>query len=619
MATTVEQQNKAIIKRLDQLLFQNDDATAQVENQNASNMQLVTSQNGLIKKNTSALASISNVLKSSYKATSKANQALFKQVGDYNKLNTDNATSLRSIVKSVSKPQLGAVDTPKVDFKRSTPVDQSESLGLLGAANGINSTALVSLTSIQDALHSALKPVTGASSSLTVGYMSGLFAQMQTHNDIIENRKAKDLVKSNKENSAFQRTLSTNTRAFLVKSNATNIMAIYDFLKLLGLSTKSVGAAVKLLGSGALAFGKSVGRITGITNLLGGSVLNLINVVKSSLTGFGLSVTNLLKNFLLTSVRNVFFGIGRALTVMMNPVVLIALLAGYSIYKIFEDEIDGLFTAMTSLFSDPAKRELIMKNISDYFSGLATKVGEFFNLDTFDFKDLGVVGETLETAINGLTGFFGEMKTTINKIIGAFSNIPKAFKSLGFMFDGLVLTVGDMIEKGIRSLRSKLFLSTDEQDKELAVIAEKRKALDIAIADNAAAMKVTANKDVVGDTAKAIKDVAKAGVKAVVDAKDSASSVISGATDSINQYSKGLDAQLSNSANLVPVPLKQSKAMSETAKQIDKSKLETQRQQAVMSNSNQQNNISNTSIQNTPFVPMQVSGSAKITQTDYSL
>lgn len=366
----------------------------------------------------------------------------------------------------------------------------------------------------QQGMTDYLNASSGQNAPLTVGWVSGLYNKMFTYNLITDTRNRKTATARWKETDKFQRTLGDNVRRILRHLIGPNISMWQKVMTFIGQGM--------LMASGGLLFlANKVGALATSNRLLGG----MARMVSGTLKGLGIlskgsgelliDFRGTILKWFVSLVRNSFLGIGRVIGMMMNPVVLLGLVAGYSFYKLFEEEFDRIFAGLAKIFGDPEKRALLWQNITGWFTGLINSITGWFTETGTDIKEAMPEG-MFDAIISGVTWYIDTVKagfkgviTGVNRVIGAFASIPDAFNYLILSIEGMMesvkLGVGKMISyiPGFGDTGEEMIADSEKRQ------AEIDKAQEELSARMAKRMKTEYVEDAAKETVDAIGDIGK--------------------------------------------------------------------------------------------------------------
>ncbi|CAL9999876.1 hypothetical protein VPHD479_0399 [Vibrio phage D479] len=362
----------------------------------------------------------------------------------------------------------------------------------------------------QQGMQDYLNASTGQNAPLTVGWVSGLYNKIFTYNLITDTRARKTATARWKESNKFQRTLGDNVRRILTHLIGPNVSMWQKILTF-------VGTGFVMASSGLMFLSSKVGALATSNKLLGG----MARVVSGSLKGLGLlskgtgelmiDFRGTISKWFVTLVRQTFMGLTRVIGMMMNPVVLIGLVAGYSIYKIFEEEFDRIFAGLASIFGDPKKRAALWQNITGWFSSVIGSITGWFTDTGSDIAEMMPEG-MLDSVISGVEWYIETVKNNfmmvingVNKVIGAFASIPDAFQYM-------ILSIEDMmndVKLGIGKMISYIPGFGDTGEEMIADSEKRQSEIDKAQMELSERMAERMKQEYVQDAAKATVDSVK--------------------------------------------------------------------------------------------------------------
>ncbi|AUR86061.1 coil containing protein [Vibrio phage 1.081.O._10N.286.52.C2] len=457
-----------IIGRLDMMILQQEDRpevyTMQRIARNIGNIDITTATlldtfNAVFKVNTEAVEKQKTLFQrvmGNFESSSNKIRAAIVSLADIMRTSLDFKGHLARIQNGVEGMHL----TAKMQFARAQEGFTRWAERLIFRVNDLKRTIGLQANASDD-LNDFLKNGAGQNSPLTVGYISNLYKKIFAYQLLTENRNRKTLQKYNKENMKVQRNI------------ASDIKRVADHL-----AGKQLGWIAKLfqyLGVGiAFAGGKLATFATTMMSATaaGGKFGKLGKVVSNILLGFGKfgqtgggviqklaqDLGGTVKGWMLFVVKRLFLGLGRMVTLMMSPVGLAAMIAGYGIYKLFEEELDRIWASLTSIFSDPEKRALLMDKIGAAFTGMIDTIGSWFGMVGDDIKDSMPVGlfdglmSRFNTMKRMITTAFNMYVNAVNNVIAGFASIPDAFELLMIAIDEMMLGIKEFAVNTLKML-----------------------------------------------------------------------------------------------------------------------------------------------------------------------
>ncbi|AGN30377.2 hypothetical protein VPFG_00380 [Vibrio phage nt-1] len=304
-----------------------------------------------------------------------------------------------------------------------------------------------------DDLNSFLQNGAGNNAPLTVGFISALYKKIFAYQVMTESRNRKTELHRYKENMKVQRNQASDLKKIAIHLTGKKLGWIARLFQILGvgvafLGTQVIGLAGNLATAAAAAskFGK-LGRIASMILLGFGKFTKGTGNVIQSLAD---DMSGTIKKWMMVVVRQAFLGLGRMVGMMLSGPGLIAILAGYSIYKVFEDEIDRIFVSLKSIFSDSDKREMLFSIVSNWFNDMVQGIADWFGLVGDNIVDAVPEG-AVEGVVSGfqkLTSFvekaFNMYVTAVNQIIASFLSIPDSFRLLMIAIENMMLNIKEV-------------------------------------------------------------------------------------------------------------------------------------------------------------------------------
>ncbi|CAM0069532.1 hypothetical protein VPHD527_0403 [Vibrio phage D527] len=547
-----------IINRLDHVILQQEDRpevyTMQRVARHVANIDVST---------TSLLDTMKSVFKVNEKQTIQQ-KSLFQRIGENfqegsNKLRAS-IISLTDVIKTTLdfKGHLSRIDrgiqemkvTAKLGFMRMQEGFTRWFERLIFRVNDMKRIIGLQKTTADD-LNSFLTSGRGNNSPLTVGFISALYQKIFAYETVSRTRDRKTELHRYKANMKVQRNQASDLKRIANHLTGRQLGWIVKLFRIVGVGLMMLGGQIVTFSSAmgtaaatATKFGKlgqlAAMALSGFGKLTGGSG-KMIKILAEQ--GFGEVAKTMMKSV----ARQIFFGLGRVIAVLLNPVALVGLVAGYGIYKIFEEEIDRIFGALKSIFMDPEKRQLLFGLVSQWFSDVIHGIGAWFGLVGDNIKDA-----VPEGAVEGIVGAFdkvvGFVKSTfnmfvnnLNKIIASFMSIPDSFALLMNAIERMMLSVQEMaaemidwipgIDRPDSLAKDKLTAKRENLDGESAAIKERLNA--------------NYETDYIGKMGSAVVDGAKAAGQVVVESAKSIGNTLSKPVDGLAASAEGLDNFLS--------------------------------------------------------------------------
>lgn len=555
-----------ILGRLDYLILQNEDQpevyTMQRVARHVSNIDVTTT-------------SLLDTMKSVFKINEKQavmQKSLFQRIGENfqngsNKLRAS-IISLTDVIKTtldfkghLSRIERGIQEakiTAKLGFIR-----MQEGFGrwmerLIFRVNDMK--RLIGMQkNASDDLNSFLTSGAGNNSPLTVGFISGLYKKIFAYEQITRARDRKVELQRYKQDQKFQRSQASDLRRIANHLTGKQLGWIARLFQIVGIGLAMLGGQIVSF-SGTMAaaaaaatkFGK-LGKIAS-SILLGfgkftGGAGNIVQKLATDMSGT-------IKSWMWFVVKRTFFSLGRMVAIMMNPVALAGMLAGYGLYQLFGDEIDRVFTALKSIFSDPDKRKLLFSMVTDWFSETLRGIGEWFGIVGEEIKKsvpegaVDTVVSTFESVMNVFTGAIDGVVNAINSIIAGVMSIPDSFKLLVLAIDDMILGIKEMVGSVIDFIPG---IDVPDWLSE-ATIDKERNRIDVERSETNARMDQKYATDYLGKASDAIVQGAKSAGQFVVDGVRDAgdyirepAAMLATSTEGLNRF---LSAELEKKALL---------------------------------------------------------------------
>ncbi len=449
-----------IIGRLDHIILQQEDRpevyTMQRVARHISNIDITTTSmletmQSVFKTNEKAVAQQKGLFQrviENFDQTSNKVRAAIISLTDVIKTTLDFKGHLNRINRGIQEMHL----TAKMQFARMQEGFTRWFERLIFRVNDMKRVIGLQKTAADD-LNSFLTNGAGNNSPLTVGFISALYKKIFAYQVVTETRNRKTELHRYKENMKVQRNQAKDLKRIATHLVGQKLGWIAKVFKLFGAFVTFLGGQAILLSTSlanasmaASKFG-ALGRIASTILLgfgkFGKGTGNIIQALATDMSGT-------VKGWMMFVVKRLFLGLGRMIGIMLNPVALIGMLAGYGIYKLFEEEIDRIFVALKSIFSDPEKRAALFAMVSNWFNGVIQSISNWF----------GGVGESIEEAIpegavegvvagfQKLTSFvqkaFNMYVNAINSVIASFLSIPDSFRLLMLSIQNLMLNIKEM-------------------------------------------------------------------------------------------------------------------------------------------------------------------------------
>ncbi len=404
-----------------------------------------------------------------------------------------------------------------------------------------------------DDLNSFLTSGAGNNSPLTVGFVSALYKKIFAYETVTRARDRKTELHRYKMNMKVQRDQASSLKRIanhLTGKQLGWIAKLFQYvgigLALLGGKIITFSATMATAAQAAAKFGK-LGRIAS-SILLGFGKLtqgtgNIVQKLAYDMRGT-------IKSWMWVVVKQAFLGLGRMVAIMMNPVALTAMLAGYGIYKIFEEEIDRIFGTLKSIFSDPEKRQLLFSLVSQWFTDTLNGIGQWFGLVGEEIKDAVPEGaiDGIVAGFDKITGFvqkaFSMYVDAINGIIASWMSIPDSFQLLMLAVDKMMLNIKEVIGSVIDYIPG---IDVPDWLNE-KTLSKERKRIDGDEATTKARMSARHETDYLGKAGDAIVDGANVAGQAILDGAKSVTDTlrnpVKGLADSTEGLNRFLDMEL---------------------------------------------------------------------------
>lgn len=554
MAVDDNRKLQEIINRLDHVILQQEDRpevyTMQRVARHVSNIDVTTS---------SMLDTMQSVFKVNQKQMVQQ-KSLFQRIGENfqegsNKLRAS-IISLTDIIRTtldfkghLSRIERGVYEmkmTAQMGFMRMQEGFTRWIERLIFRVNDMKRIIGLQKTAADD-LNSFLTSGSGNNSPLTVGFISALYQKIFAYEVMTKARDRKTELHRYKENMKVQRSQASDLKRIANHLTGRQLGWIAKLFRMVGVGLTLLGGQIITFSSTiatatatASKFGK-LGRLAALAlRGFGGLTGNVGNVIKIlAEQGFKEVAKTMMKSI----AKQVFFSIGRVIAVLLNPVALVGLVAGYGFYKIFEEEIDRIFVALKSIFSDPQKRELLFGIITNWFNEVITGIGEWFGIVGENIKEAvpegaveGVVS-AFDSVVSVVKGVFNMYVNALNGIIASFMSIPDSFKLLMNAIERMMLslqeTVGEIID----------FVPGIERPDSLnaEVLSSKRSKLEKEQSDINARLTELYNTDFVGKAGEAVVDGAKVAGQFIVDGVKDVGDTLSKPVDMLADSTEGLN------------------------------------------------------------------------------
>lgn len=474
----------------------------------------------------------------------------------------------------------------------------------------------------------------GNDAPLTVGWVSNLYKKIMTFEMIRDMRNRK--IESNrwKETKGFQRNIASD-----VKRIAKHLVGEVDgwFVKVMLVFAAGLtwfGKQLLVAGQGLSAMnvafkGKNLQKLNpllnGFTSALGMAIGSLGKITQGGGEFIKVMVSKSIGQWVWTLVRQVFMGLGRVVTMMMNPVALLTMLAGYSIYKIFEEEFDHLFGGIKAIFANPENRQELISRLSAWFSGLIDGMVDWFLGVGNKLEEVLPVG-MFDKLVNGFKGAVGLVKKAfsmyiggINNIIASFASIPDSFQLFYNAFQGMVLT----IKEGFAKMAG--WVLSDEKMKEFGLDPEQLAAQRMTLDKESEEIKGRMQERY--DT-EYVQNATKAAVDTVADAASATKDMVVGIKDNIGSGIRGLGDLAYETAEEMRLKreaererqLLEIEAEKRLAREVQIEALKAKAAAAVDTVKQSTSNMVNTVVDNSSTAnfstPLTTNSPAKITRTD---
>ncbi|ALP47348.1 hypothetical protein phiST2_0192 [Vibrio phage phi-ST2] len=552
-----EKKMNEIIGRLDHLILQQEDRpevyTMQRVARHINNIDITTStmletMQSVFKTNEKAVAQQKNLFQrviENFEQTSNRVRASIISLTDIIKTTLDFKGHLSRIDRGIQEMRL----TAKMQFARMQEGFTRWFERLIFRVNDMKRIIGLQKTTADD-LNSFLTNGAGNNSPLTVGFISALYKKIFAYQVVTDTRARKTEQFRYKENMKVQRNQASDLRRIANHLTGEKLGWIAKLFRL-------VGVGLIMLGGQLVKFSTSMADAASTASKFG----RLGRIASSILLGFGkfsqgtggiikdlaTDMRGTVKKWMWAVVRQTFLGLGRMISIMLNPLALAGMLAGYGIYKLFEEEIDRIFVALKSIFSDPEKREMLFNIVSNWFSDMVRGIGEWF----------GIVGENIkdavpEGAVDGIVSGFDAVVSfvkkafrmyvnAINKIIAGWLSIPDSFRLLMLAIDDLMLNVKSFVVDALNALPD--WMRSEGMDKFIADadIEGKRAKIDADKAEVRERLNARYQTDYLGKAGDMIVDGAKNTAQAVIDGAKNAADAIKDPAKNLATSAESLD------------------------------------------------------------------------------
>lgn len=633
-----DKQSRKIIDRLDTLILQQEDRPE------VYTMERVSNNIDSIDITTRNILGILEDVHQTNKEIQKQNMSLFERIGERW---TNGTNQLHSTLISLVDTIKTTLDY-KGHFKRAHELQQKTfamigkgfiqvrknlSDGLANIVWSMQGMRMImsKFNKAQADLNGYLEAGKGSNAPLTVGYISNLYSKILTYENINQMRNRKLAHKKHVSTTKFLRNIAADIKR--LANHFTDEQKGW-FAKLmfnLGSAFKFMGRHITSLGGAlsALTFafqGKWISKLNPVLNAATkglGFFAKGLGTISSGVGGLLHDFTGTVGMWLRSLVGTVFTGIGRVVTMMLNPVVLVSMLAGYSIYKIFEEEFDHLFGGIKAIFSNPENREAVWAGITEWFSGIVDSIIGWFGSLGQSIVDMlpdgmmdSIVG-AFQSGVGFVKSVFNAFITGLNKIIAIFASIPDAFSLLGMGIESMILSIKEMIGGIVAGLPDwKAFDSLKEKFNTKDLEAE-RSALTAKQDEVRARVDKRDEEQYVQDTAAAVGNAVKAGVGNVVDGvvnlKDNIGGGITSLGDAAYNYADKLQAERDQKAKAEQLKVEQERAAWEQARmEAGKVAVAQAKDRVVEGTKNIVTQVTDGSVVNNMMAPLRTFSSAKV-------
>lgn len=633
-----DKQSRKIIDRLDTLILQQEDRPE------VYTMERVSNNIDSIDITTRNILGILEDVHQTNKEIQKQNMSLFERIGERW---TNGTNQLHSTLISLVDTIKTTLDY-KGHFRRAQELQQKTfamigkgfiqvrknlSDGLANIVWSMQGMRMImsKFNKAQADLNGYLESGKGSNAPLTVGYISNLYSKILTYENLNNMRNRKLAQKKHVSTTKFLRNMSADLKRLTDHFTDEQKGWFAKLMFNLGSAFKFMGEHITSLGGAlsALTFafqGKWISKLNPVLNAATkglGFFAKGLGTISSGVGGLLHDFTGTVGMWLRSLVGTVFTGIGRVVTMMLNPVVLVSMLAGYSIYKIFEEEFDHLFGGIKAIFSNPENREAVWSGITQWFNGIVDSIIGWFGslgqsvaemlpdgmMDSIvgAFQSgVGFVKKVLNGYVNGL-----------NKIIATFASIPDAFSLLGMGIESMILSIKEMIGGIISGLPDWMTPDSLKEKFNTKDLEAERSALTAKQDDVRARVDKRYEEQYVQDTAAAVGNAVKAGVGNVVDGvvnlKDNIGGGITSLGDAAYNYADKLQAERDQKAKADQLKVEQERAAwREAQMEAGKVAVAQAKDRVVEGTKNIVTQVTDGSVVNNMMAPLRTFSSAKV-------
>ncbi|AFN37558.1 UNVERIFIED_ORG: hypothetical protein GCAPEGMB_00389 [Vibrio phage V07] len=546
-----------IIGRLDHIILQQEDrpevytmqrVARHINNIDITTTSMLETMQSVFKTNEKAVAQQKNLFQrviENFEQTSNKVRASIISLTDIIKTTLDFKGHLSRIDRGIQEMRL----TAKMQFARMQEGFNRWFERLIFRVNDMKRVIGLQKTAADD-LNSFLQNGAGNNAPLTVGFISALYKKIFAYQVVTETRNRKTEQLRYKENMKVQRNQASDLRRIANHLAGEKLGWIAKLFRLVGVGLVMLGGqlvtfstSMAMAASTATKFG-TLGKIA--SNILLGfgkfskGTGNIVQALATDMSGT-------IKGWMWTVVRQLFLGLGRMVAIMLNPAALVAMVAGYGIYKIFEEELDRIFGALKNIFSDPEKRAMLFSIISNWFTDMVRGIGEWFGIVGENIKDAVPEGavEGIVSGFEKVTSFvrsaFQMYVNAVNKIIASWLSIPDSFRLLMLAIDDLMLNVKEFVVNALNALPD--FLKSEGMEKFIAGadIEGNRARIDASKAEVKDRLNARYQTDYLGKAGDMIVDGAKNTAQAVIDGAKNAADAIKRPVESLASSTESLD------------------------------------------------------------------------------
>ncbi|AAQ64396.1 hypothetical protein KVP40.0326 [Vibrio phage KVP40] len=546
-----------IIGRLDHIILQQEDrpevytmqrVARHINNIDITTTSMLETMQSVFKTNEKAVAQQKNLFQrviENFEQTSNKVRASIISLTDIIKTTLDFKGHLSRIDRGIQEMRL----TAKMQFARMQEGFNRWFERLIFRVNDMKRVIGLQKTAADD-LNSFLQNGAGNNAPLTVGFISALYKKIFAYQVVTETRNRKTEQLRYKENMKVQRNQASDLRRIANHLAGEKLGWIAKLFRLVGVGLVMLGGqlvtfstSMAMAASTATKFG-TLGKIA--SNILLGfgkfskGTGNIVQALATDMSGT-------IKGWMWTVVRQLFLGLGRMVAIMLNPAALVAMVAGYGIYKIFEEELDRIFAALKNIFSDPEKRAMLFSIISNWFTDMVRGIGEWFGIVGENIKDAVPEGavEGIVSGFEKVTSFvrsaFQMYVNAVNKIIASWLSIPDSFRLLMLAIDDLMLNVKEFVVNALNALPD--FLKSEGMEKFIAGadIEGNRARIDASKAEVKDRLNARYQTDYLGKAGDMIVDGAKNTAQAVIDGAKNAADAIKRPVESLASSTESLD------------------------------------------------------------------------------